>query len=197
MDIRGFFDEHRWLSNFYPAPIKINEGCVAPTSEHLYQAVKVRDRDIRAKILASKSPKDAKRIANSAEFVSGWHDKKVEVMRKILRLKFHGHPELYALLKSTSPCYLEETNYWGDRFWGVCKGEGENWLGKLLMSIREECGPPGWLAGVLEQDDPLPNEFDVVVVRDSATYVGVRALKRVGDQYVDYRTYLHPSRWDV
>jgi predicted NAD-dependent protein-ADP-ribosyltransferase YbiA (DUF1768 family) len=27
---------------------------------------------------------------------------------------------------------------WGDRFWGVCNGVGENMLGKLLMQVREE-----------------------------------------------------------
>lgn len=195
MDIKGFFDEYRWLSNFYPSPIRFDPNHIAPTSEHLYQAVKVKDPGTRVRILSAKTPRDAKQIANSAEFVPDWHDKKVDVMRKILVMKFHSHPELYALLKATGTGYLEETNYWGDRFWGVCKGEGENWLGKLLMSVREERGPSGWMDGVLEQGGSFGDEFDVVVIRDPATFIGVRALKCVNDQYVDYRTYLHPSRW--
>lgn len=33
---------------------------------------------------------------------------------------------------------LIEENWWGDKFWGVCEttGEGENWLGRLLMDLR-------------------------------------------------------------
>ena len=33
--------------------------------------------------------------------------------------------------------YIEETNHWGDVFWGVCDGVGESNLGKVLMGIRE------------------------------------------------------------
>jgi predicted NAD-dependent protein-ADP-ribosyltransferase YbiA (DUF1768 family) len=29
-------------------------------------------------------------------------------------------------------------NYWNDKFWGICKGVGENHLGKILMQIRDE-----------------------------------------------------------
>ena len=32
---------------------------------------------------------------------------------------------------------LVEGNEWGDVFWGVCKGVGDNHLGKLLMEFRE------------------------------------------------------------
>ena len=32
---------------------------------------------------------------------------------------------------------LVEGNDWHDRFWGVCRGQGKNHLGKLLMRVRE------------------------------------------------------------
>jgi hypothetical protein len=32
---------------------------------------------------------------------------------------------------------LIEGNTWGDTFWGVCNGVGENNLGKTLMNVRE------------------------------------------------------------
>ena len=38
----------------------------------------------------------------------------------------------------TEDAELVEDNWWGDKFWGVCNGEGENHLGKLLMKIRDE-----------------------------------------------------------
>ena len=30
---------------------------------------------------------------------------------------------------------IVEDNYWNDTFWGMCKGKGNNILGKILMNI--------------------------------------------------------------
>ncbi len=40
--------------------------------------------------------------------------------------------------KLLSPEELVEGNWWNDTFWGVCNGEGQNNLGKILMKIRKE-----------------------------------------------------------
>jgi predicted NAD-dependent protein-ADP-ribosyltransferase YbiA (DUF1768 family) len=40
-------------------------------------------------------------------------------------------------LLATGDTYLEETNTWGDIWFGVCNGIGKNYLGKMLMEIRE------------------------------------------------------------
>lgn len=37
---------------------------------------------------------------------------------------------------TTGNAELIEGNTWNDTFWGVCNGEGENNLGKLLMKVR-------------------------------------------------------------
>jgi predicted NAD-dependent protein-ADP-ribosyltransferase YbiA (DUF1768 family) len=58
-------------------------------------------------------------------------------MRDLLRQKF-AHPELRRLLLATGDAELVEGNTWGDRFWGVCAGRGQNHLGRLLMAIRAE-----------------------------------------------------------
>ena len=39
---------------------------------------------------------------------------------------------------ATGDRVLVEGNDWGDTYWGMCNGEGKNYLGKMLMSIREE-----------------------------------------------------------
>ena len=52
--------------------------------------------------------------------------------------KFAQNPDLLQKLLDTGDAHLEETNTWKDTFWGVCKGEGQNNLGKILMSVREE-----------------------------------------------------------
>jgi predicted NAD-dependent protein-ADP-ribosyltransferase YbiA (DUF1768 family) len=58
-------------------------------------------------------------------------------MEDLSRQKF-SHPELRQKLLDTGSCTLVEGNTWGDTFWGVCDGVGENHLGKLLMTIRAD-----------------------------------------------------------
>lgn len=68
----------------------------------------------------------------------------MEIMLELLRLKFTRNPELGKLLIATGDALLEEGNKWHDNFWGDCTCddcrdiEGENWLGKLLMQVRDE-----------------------------------------------------------
>jgi predicted NAD-dependent protein-ADP-ribosyltransferase YbiA (DUF1768 family) len=54
-----------------------------------------------------------------------------------LQHKFAQNPELYNQLKDTGTEEIVEGNWWYDKYWGVCNGEGENHLGKLLMWIRD------------------------------------------------------------
>lgn len=68
--------------------------------------------------------------------VNNWDDIKVNSMLEILFLKFND-PYLKHLLLSTGDEHIQEYNTWGDRFWGVCNGEGLNFLGVLLMFVRE------------------------------------------------------------
>ena len=58
-------------------------------------------------------------------------------MMYLLRIKF-SNKRLEHLLLNTEDAILIEGNWWGDKFWGVCRGEGQNWFGHLLMSLREE-----------------------------------------------------------
>lgn len=62
---------------------------------------------------------------------------KVEIMRDLLEQKFYPGSDLAGQLMSTGFVDIIEGNTWGDTFWGVCRGKGENHLGKLLMKIRE------------------------------------------------------------
>jgi len=57
--------------------------------------------------------------------------------RLTMRQKFK-QPELKAKLLATGDAELIEGNHWGDIVWGVCRGKGENRLGKILMKVREE-----------------------------------------------------------
>ena len=46
--------------------------------------------------------------------------------------------ELREQLLATGEAQLIEGNTWNDTFWGVCKGKGQNWLGRILVEVREE-----------------------------------------------------------
>ncbi len=61
---------------------------------------------------------------------------KFDVMSLVIMQKF-SNTDLKQLLLGTGSRYLEETNDWGDKFWGVCDGEGLNNLGRILMAARQ------------------------------------------------------------
>ena len=66
-----------------------------------------------------------------------WHDIKFSVLRDLNFQKYRNSPKLRQMLLNTGDAVLEEGNTWGDTYWGICNGVGENNLGKILMEIRE------------------------------------------------------------
>ena len=81
--------------------------------------------------------KEAKRFGRQVKLRKDWDSVKVNVMEMLLRQKF-ARPALREQLLNTKDSMLIEGNNHGDTFWGVCKGTGENYLGRLLMKIRQE-----------------------------------------------------------
>ena len=137
--IERFAGPHRFLSNFYPAPL-VWEGKYWPTAEHAYQAAKCRRSDQAWRIQEAPSPGAAKKMGRNVELRADWEEVKESVMLSIVRAKFEN-AYLRRLLLATGRAELIEGNYWGDRFWGVCRGQGENRLGKILMRVRGEIRP--------------------------------------------------------
>jgi predicted NAD-dependent protein-ADP-ribosyltransferase YbiA (DUF1768 family) len=58
-------------------------------------------------------------------------------MQSLIRQKFAPGTELGNKLIETGTGKIVEGNNWGDTFWGVCNGQGQNMLGKILMKQRE------------------------------------------------------------
>jgi len=137
VDIKEFKDEHRFLSNFYPAQV-VFEGNIYKTVEHAYQAAKTIDSVQRKDIGLAKTPGVAKFLGRCVTMREDWLEIKVDVMRKLLAQKFK-QPRLRRLLINTFPYHIQEGNYWNDTFWGVClkTHQGRNMLGKLLVEIRD------------------------------------------------------------
>jgi len=134
--IHEFQGPHRFLSNFWPAPVTL-DGITYPSVENAYQAAKTRISTER-KHFETCPPGMAKKLGRAVTLRPDWNtDTKLSVMRSLLTQKF-SHPDLRDALLRTGETPLQEGNRWNDRFWGVCliTGRGENHLGKLLMSIR-------------------------------------------------------------
>lgn len=149
-NIKGFFGKYRWLSNFHECEI-VYEGLMYPSSENAYQAAKVitEDRHKLQTCSAAESKKVWKTCKKIDASPEAWEARKYRVMSEILFDKFNRHADLVQKLMDTGARYLEETNHWGDMFWGVdIHGGGKNNLGKLLMEIRE-----WWMAQTATNDD--------------------------------------------
>ena len=136
-EIKGFFGEYRFLSNFWPCQI-VYKGFTFQSSEALFMAHKSGLEEDFEKFSKFIKPGDAKRAGKQVQLRSDWDQIKFDVMEKVLRLKFEQNPDLMEKLLATGDTYLEETNHWKDLCWGVCEGLGENNLGKLLMRLREK-----------------------------------------------------------
>lgn len=134
--IASFTGPHRFLSNFWPCCVVL-DGCSYRTVEHAYQAAKTLDEEDRRRIRTTHDAAGAKHRGKHVEVRIDWEAIKVDVMRSLLRQKFSTDPLRTKLLR-TGNATLVEGNWWGDTFWGVCGGKGQNVLGQLLMEIRTE-----------------------------------------------------------
>ena len=140
LPINGFEGEFRFLSNFYPSVVKWDKKTY-PTVEHAYQAAKTNIEKERSLIRKEPSPGRAKRLGKKVTLRKDWENIKLSVMHDLILQKFSTDENLKQQLLSTGGCYLEETNSWGDTYWGVCDGIGKNILGKILMQVRSKLTP--------------------------------------------------------
>jgi len=128
-------DGYEYLSNFYRSTITF-EGALYKTVEHAYQASKTVDLKLRQIIKNSPGPMEAKKLGRCLQLRDDWELIRIDIMRMLIKEKFRN-PFLSCLLLKTDNAELIMNNLWGDKFWGVYQGNGENWLGKILMSERD------------------------------------------------------------
>ena len=136
MTIDSFQGEYRFLSNFWKSDVTY-EGDTYPTVEHAYQAAKTLDLEMREIIRDDNSPFEAKKVGQCLEMREDWEEIKISVMADLVTQKF-AHKKLRRKLLATTSVDIIEGNTWGDIFWGVCDGVGENHLGNILMDVRDE-----------------------------------------------------------
>lgn len=139
--ITSFRGDYRFLSNFYVSPVTFDD-VQYPTVEHAFQAAKTTDPVIRRRIANLPTPSLAKAAGRALVMRPDWDSIRLFVMETLLLQKFAREP-LCGMLLATGDRELVEGNWWDDRYWGVCRGEGENHLGKLLMKVRSMIQPGG------------------------------------------------------
>lgn len=133
--INSFSGGYRFLSNFFFSPVVLDD-IEYRTVEHAYQAAKTHDLAMRTRICLADTPGEAKRLGRKVVLRPEWETVKLDVMYWLVQQKF-SNPALKRLLLATGEAELIEGNSWGDTFWGVSKGVGENHLGRILMRVRD------------------------------------------------------------
>jgi ribA/ribD-fused uncharacterized protein len=157
--ITSFTGEHAFLSNFAPSPIRHGEHTY-PTAEHLYQARKCWVPADAAAIRLKATPAQAKQFGRRVQIVANWEQAKRPTMLRIVLAKFEQNPDLAKQLDATWGRKLVEGNTWNDTCWGAVEYDGRedrwstllpiwhtadphvilaghNWLGRILMFVRE------------------------------------------------------------
>jgi ribA/ribD-fused uncharacterized protein len=135
--INSFKGDYAFLSNMYEfSPIELDIGVIT-SSEALYQASKAKNLGEFKYILAM-GPYESKRYAKTMDVREDWHDIKLNVMKLVVTIKFQFVSGLGRMLLDTGDVELIEGNWWGDTYWGVCRGVGDNNLGKILMETRNK-----------------------------------------------------------
>ena len=165
--IESFSGRYNFLSNFYPVKIE-HQGIKYPTLEHYYVAMKVKNDqqidgkyitmiDCRELIARMPQASKVKQFGKIIKVRRDWDDVKLDVMLWGVREKFKQE-DLKQMLLDTGDEELVEGNFWNDTFWGVCRGEGQNNLGKILMKVRTE----------LRQQNDKPSLEEILFPKDSS-----------------------------
>lgn len=135
------------LSSFSGHSFSNAQGIVFPTAEHAFHWAKFYRTNAAsaAFVLAAASPAEARRRGRKAAGMEpSWNkgapmeQRRVKIMRGIIRLKAAQNPDVRAALLNTGDRLLVEDSPW-DNFWGRGRnGQGRNVLGKLWMELRAE-----------------------------------------------------------
>ncbi len=134
------------LSNFSSFKVAMF-GMHFMTAEHAYhwnrfeRTVSYRGEPAaQTNILLSRSAHDAFTYAQQTKHLQNplWDNIKVQVMRGIIRAKALQHEYVKRKLLDTGERTLIEDS-WRDAFWGWGPNrDGQNWLGKLWMELRND-----------------------------------------------------------
>uniref|UniRef100_B8HS05 NADAR domain-containing protein n=1 Tax=Cyanothece sp. (strain PCC 7425 / ATCC 29141) TaxID=395961 RepID=B8HS05_CYAP4 len=134
------------FSNFSPHGFEL-EGQRWQTVEHYYQAHKfvgTPDHHLCTQIQQCQTPAQAAALGRNPCHCprSDWEEIKQQVMRTAVLAKFKTHPQIRTILLETGEAWLVEDSP-VDFYWGCgADRSGQNHLGRILMSVRQELRSP-------------------------------------------------------
>lgn len=143
----GFQSEVSYLSNFFPATVKI-EHLSFSSAEQAFQFFKVRTckrEDTATQILSMSNPRKIKEAGDSIPSKAVWEANKEAFMRSIAYSKFVQNKDLQEKLLNTGNLPLYEctkNRWWGcgwrldDPNWPEKSPPGLNKMGEILMDVR-------------------------------------------------------------
>ena len=136
--IDRFKGEYEFLSNSYPCRFSW-EGLPYMNAEAAFQSSRCKDMRLR-RVFCGVSGHKAIVKGSGIEPYPEWETERTDIMRSILEAKFGQNPGLMENLKSTGDSVLINGNNRRDDFWGMdlYSFRGENYLGKILMAIRDK-----------------------------------------------------------
>ena len=156
--IASFTGRYQFLSNFSQTdqPI-ILWNQVWQSAEHAFQAGKASNPDDFRWVRDAPTPAEAKRRGRQITLRRDWEQIKRTTMLQVVFTKF-SNQHLRDRLVATGDATLIEGNGWHDTYWGAVpdaqdlEGQvwqlpngtylaGRNWLGRILMSVRELMAP--------------------------------------------------------
>lgn len=135
--IESFRGEYFWLSNFYPCAVVVR-SFVFKCAEAAYQCAKSTNQSEDVWRFVEMNGAEAKKAGRKLEVREDWDYIKIDIMREVVESKFRNNADIRKKLLDTGDAKLIEGNDWGDTFWGVCNGRGQNWLGYILMNLRDK-----------------------------------------------------------
>lgn len=137
--------ENRWLSNFQYCEIQY-QGYKYYSVQAAYQAQKYIGSNMKMdrmkRIFGKIQPNEAKLLGGLLPLREDWQEVRLKIMQDLIRLKFENE-QLKQKLIDTDGEQIVLKNKWHDKFFGKCEcqkcnGQGQNYLGRILMKIREE-----------------------------------------------------------
>jgi hypothetical protein len=135
-------DPYGCFSNFSPHGIHLL-GQDWMTVEHYYQAQKfvgTEDEPLIPAIACAQTPMEAATLGRdrTRHIRPDWEQVKTQIMREAVLTKFLTHLEIQSILLSTGDRPIVEDSP-TDYYWGCgVEKTGQNHLGKILMSVRQE-----------------------------------------------------------
>jgi ribA/ribD-fused uncharacterized protein len=143
----GYKQEYYEFSNFFRAPIKIND-VIWPTSEHYYQAMKFKGQTMMytgREVIVTELVRSLASPRTVCEFCRNplmnlredWEEVKEDYMYKALQAKFsdYNYELKHKLIQTDNADIVEDSPI--DYYWGCGKDRsGQNRLGVLLMRLR-------------------------------------------------------------